>query len=479
MNIRSFIAGLFKKDNIKSMNPTVGSDFDYILDDPAVPANVNIKVPDLPNPCPVFTLDGSKDDKQVKQVYSTLVFTLDFVQPNLIHPLNRWSSVNNLSVFPRAGKQFNAYYDRQNLKFFYDNARDGSVVYTCESPDIVAHELGHAILDGVRPDLWNVQCLETAAFHEAFGDTMAILSALHHDELMKKALEETNNDLSKSNVISRLAEQMGKAINVISGGRSGMSDALRNAVNNFHYVIPETLPYNSSGDGQLAGECHSFSRVFAGAWYDALVGMYNLEITSKSPYDALVTVRDAMTSIYLKCLTLAPLTNRFYAAIANAMMVSARNYYPKYETVIKNAFTKRKILKPEIKMLNAMNFSDVEIGNNDHVWKMNNTTVVRKVNVSTFKIPVQHGIVALNAGLEGVEVEVAHEHYMEFDKVGNMVQELSVDQSDAVDCAMFLVKKLVDNGEIEYVDKIDHSKTHDKTHAVANGKLHRLYFNEL
>jgi hypothetical protein len=480
MQFFKFLGNFFnRQSNVKSMNPTIGSDFDYILDDPSVPEKVKINIPNLPNPCPVFTLVGDKNDPQVMQVYSTLAFTLGFVQPNLMHALHRWSSINNLSVFPRAGVQFNAYYDRQALKFFYDKDKDGKTVYTCESPDIVAHELGHAILDGVRPDLWNVQCLETAAFHEAFGDTMAILSALQHEELIKDALVETGDDLSKSNLISRLAEQMGVAINRMTDGRAGLSDALRNAVNDFMYTIPESLPYNTSGDGKLGGECHSFSRVFTGAWYEAFVGMYNLDRKNGvTAHDALVSARDAMASIYFKCLTLAPLTNRFYAAIANAMVVSARSYFPKYEAVIKSAFVRRKILKPAIKMLSEKNIDDIEINDMDTVWQLNDTTIVRKKGVCSFKIPEAHGLVALNASMAGVEIEIASEHYMEFNKVGCMIQELSVDQDSAMDSAMFMVNKLVAENDVEFVDSIDYSKFHTKTHAVSGGKLHRLYFNE-
>ena len=45
------------------------------------------------------------------------------------------------------------------------------------STDVVAHESGHALLDQSRPDLWDSSYPETNAFHEAFGDCMALLTA--------------------------------------------------------------------------------------------------------------------------------------------------------------------------------------------------------------------------------------------------------------------------------------------------------------
>ena len=110
----------------------------------------------------------------------------------------------------------------------------------------MAHELGHAILDAMRPDFWSVQALEIWSFHEAFADITAILSLMQHDEILDRALYETKGDLSKPNVISRLAEEMGDIIYEITRGRGGMKPgALRNATNKFRYIHPSKLPKNA------------------------------------------------------------------------------------------------------------------------------------------------------------------------------------------------------------------------------------------
>src|SRR6516225_7885086 len=44
------------------------------------------------------------------------------------------------------GVDLNAFYDRQGLKFFHGSAA-GRTVFSGESPDVVCHELGHALLD--------------------------------------------------------------------------------------------------------------------------------------------------------------------------------------------------------------------------------------------------------------------------------------------------------------------------------------------
>ena len=55
----------------------------------------------------------------------------------------------------------------------------GGRVYTCRSLDIVAHETGHAILDGLKP-AWmsSTRSPQTGALHEAFGDLTAIFLSL-------------------------------------------------------------------------------------------------------------------------------------------------------------------------------------------------------------------------------------------------------------------------------------------------------------
>jgi Zn-dependent metalloprotease len=45
------------------------------------------------------------------------------------------------------------------------------------STDVVAHEVGHGLLDSARPDS-STSILEVGAFHEAFGDCIAMLTAL-------------------------------------------------------------------------------------------------------------------------------------------------------------------------------------------------------------------------------------------------------------------------------------------------------------
>ena len=99
----------------------------------------------------------------------------DFWAPRV--PSGEWELGPVLPVLLDNGEDLNAFYDRQALNFFHGSSPDG-VVFSGASPDIVCHEMGHAILDSVKPQLFDVGSQEAAAFHESFGDMSAILSDL-------------------------------------------------------------------------------------------------------------------------------------------------------------------------------------------------------------------------------------------------------------------------------------------------------------
>ncbi len=176
-----------------------------------------------------------------------------------------------LPAVPVEGEDLNAFYDRKALHFFRDvNAKTGEIVQSGDSPDIVTHEQGHAVLDSIRPDLWDAPYFEVAAFHEGFGDLAAILVALDEPELARAAIEETKGLLDHSNLVSRLAEELAAAVVAKYGPGAALPDALRDAVNSFSYVAPRSLPDEGPAD-VLSREPHSFSRVVTGACWDILV----------------------------------------------------------------------------------------------------------------------------------------------------------------------------------------------------------------
>lgn len=355
-------------------------------------------------------------------------------------PLHSWAATKFIEVVPAAGSEMNAYYDRRSLRFFYYNHR-GSNVYFGDSVDIIAHELGHAVLDAMRPDFWSVQALEIWSFHEAFSDIVAVFNMLGHDRVVKAVLEETGGDLRRSNHASRLAEQVGRLIRSVTDDPSYLPDALRNpAVERFHYAQPSTLPKETSND-RLAAECHSFGRVFSAAWYEAFVRCYEHEASKECGVEvAIRKARDACMSIVLKGAAASPRVSNFYEAVARCMVSVASDHGDFYSKAFSDVFAEWKILGSEpLKALSHRSWSDVvrDLGRGDSVVKTKHGALVsmkRKMSFNASDLPGMSGISLLN----DVKFEVAFDSYYEFDKSGNLVGEMAPDKdlvlADAAEC---------------------------------------------
>ena len=108
--------------------------------------------------------------------------------------MRRWfGDQNQLAVRTDAGDDLNAFYDRDSLQFF-SHTFGGVTVNSAESVDVVTHEEGHAFLDAIRPDFFDVPFIEVGALHEAFGDCMAIVTALE-DRAIRDAVLASTPDL--------------------------------------------------------------------------------------------------------------------------------------------------------------------------------------------------------------------------------------------------------------------------------------------
>lgn len=93
--------------------------------------------------------------------------------------------VQKLRIYPHALRDANAYYDpeKKALLFGYFAAANqsqganypGGLVFTCLSPDIVAHEMTHAVLDSIHQRYMEDTNLDVPAFHEGFADIVALL----------------------------------------------------------------------------------------------------------------------------------------------------------------------------------------------------------------------------------------------------------------------------------------------------------------
>ena len=140
--------------------------------------------------------------------------------------------VRRLRIYPHALRQSNAYYspDKVALLFGYfpetrpggNTYKPGGMVFTCLSHDIVAHEMTHALLDGLHRRFKEDTNPDVLAFHEAFADIVAIFQHFTYPEILRFVIGQQRGQLDESSMLSELARQFGEAI--------GYSSALRSAI---------------------------------------------------------------------------------------------------------------------------------------------------------------------------------------------------------------------------------------------------------
>lgn len=172
---------------------------------------------------------------------------------------------NRLIVVPHAGYGENAFYDRssKSLQFYYfgDVDRPG---YTCLSHDIIAHETGHAVLDGIRPLYNHSSSVQTSAFHEFIGDLTAVLLALFNWDIRHYLARTTRGDLRAAGVAADLARQFGEVVE----GRP----YLRSAIND---LTMQQVERSLSP--------HTVSQVLTGAMFDILIGIARKHMEKNIP----------------------------------------------------------------------------------------------------------------------------------------------------------------------------------------------------
>jgi hypothetical protein len=242
---------------------------------------------------------------------------------------------NRLMVVPHAGYGQNAYYDRasKSLQFYYFGP-DSDPVYTCLSGDIVNHEFGHAVLDGVRPYFSESSSVETAAFHEFMGDMTAILILLRNNRFRGALAKQTHGRMSGAEQLASIAEQFGYRVR----GKPYLRTAL-----------------NKDKMSDMAHETshHRVSQVMTGAMFDVLMSLSDHYLTERkqSPLQAFWNAAQRMQRTAVQPLDLLPpvdVTFRDYAlAVLRAEELSnpvdPHHYYERMLEV----FRKREILSEE------------------------------------------------------------------------------------------------------------------------------------
>jgi hypothetical protein len=188
--------------------------------------------------------------------------------------------VPKIKIYPHGTRDANAYYDpdKKILVFGYFKASQkingknfpGGSVFTCLSPDIITHEVTHALLDSIHPRFLESTNRDVAAFHEAFSDIIALLHRFTITELVESQLRNAKGDLNEFNILGDLATQFG---NSLPHGHGALRTAIGSLNDEGKWVrkIPDPLLYLTISTP------HERGSILVAAFFDALIKVYSFK----------------------------------------------------------------------------------------------------------------------------------------------------------------------------------------------------------
>jgi hypothetical protein len=157
--------------------------------------------------------------------------------------------VPRLRLYPHALRTDNAYYSPQKkaLLFGYfpssstndDATAPGTMVFACLSSDIIAHEMTHALLDGLHRRFEEASNPDVPAFHEGFADTVALFQHFMIPELVRHEIARVRSDLLAESLLGGLAKQFGEGM----GQRAPLRDYTKATNESLRYCDEVTEPH--------------------------------------------------------------------------------------------------------------------------------------------------------------------------------------------------------------------------------------------
>jgi hypothetical protein len=179
-----------------------------------------------------------------------------------------------LNLYPHGIQAPNAFYSPPDraIYFGYFKATDltGTVypgmVYAALSHDIIAHEMTHAVLDGIHKAFREPSNPDVLAFHEAFADIIALLQQFGNIDIVRSQSAAVRGDLSMESLLGNLARQFGEA----TKGRSALRSAYL-AFNEHGVATPIEPDPNKL---TTATEAHDRGAILVAAVYGAFLSIY-------------------------------------------------------------------------------------------------------------------------------------------------------------------------------------------------------------
>ncbi|MBN1658529.1 MAG: hypothetical protein JXA93_09025 [Anaerolineae bacterium] len=271
---------------------------------------------------------GNRDDVYAREVIALSVFgtvlrTMRmFEEEDALGRELVWGfDAPQLLIVPRAGQWANAFYERATHSlqfFFFPNPDDlADTIYTALSRDIVAHETGHAILDGIAPHLYDALTPQGLAIHEAVADLTAALMALRCERLKSAILARTGGSIRDAGAFGSIAEEYGMAAYNLGYLRNLMND----------HCLPDVNP----------SDYYALCNVLSGALYAVMVKMHEAwwdqysegeERAYSASGKALAVAADQFKRMILRALDYLPPAEVSFADYGRAILAADQASHP-------------------------------------------------------------------------------------------------------------------------------------------------------
>lgn len=136
---------------------------------------------------------------RAQNVYAVASHTLALFERHLGRPIPWQTGSPQLHLRPEAKLAGNAHYSRTQggvLFGWLPAVGETPALYTSLSYDVIAHEVSHAILDGLRPCYTEPGLPDPRAFHEALADLVALFSVFDLDGVAEALLKGTDGTIT-------------------------------------------------------------------------------------------------------------------------------------------------------------------------------------------------------------------------------------------------------------------------------------------
>ncbi|MFY0735671.1 hypothetical protein [Aurantimonas sp. NFXS3] len=211
-----------------------------------------------------------------------VAWSFDRVDPAEPHQRNR------VLLKPHGANAANAWYDNASgeIVFGYFTPKNATStvppgrghIFTCTSHDIIAHEMSHALLDGLRAAFLIPSHHDVLAFHEAFADLIAFFQHFTYEDVVRSAVNLTRGNLDKAENLVSIAQEFGKglgegkaALRTLNDLESDFADFLDSSQDQ---PTRQILTYDSALREDNGHEPHNLGRVLARAVFAAFITLY-------------------------------------------------------------------------------------------------------------------------------------------------------------------------------------------------------------